>query len=525
MIPWSVRPRPQSIAKAVSGDKENNQAMPPEAEKPNQFAKIEAVLQQHPGVRAARVSRENVGFDELTVYVVPHDEYVGPVLTDTDEERKRIQKWRKTFDLTQMGKEAPAPEPDFNIAGWNSSYTRQPIPAHEMREWVENTVAGISSLRPQEILEIGCGTGLLLLRLAPKCKRYVATDFAPAVLKKLRKQMDQMGGSWDGVDLLERPADNFDGLAGGSFDTVIINSVTHYFPNATYLAKVMEGAAGVLKPGGKIFIGDVRSLPLLETYATSVELFQAAPEMELAELRERVARRVKQEEQLVISPAFFLALAERNPKLSGVEICLKRGRSDNELTRFRYDVVLHAGDKGNAGIEVEWQKWAAAETGIEDIRRMLQHEKPARIAIAGIRNARVEKDVEALKRISNANASGTVGQLKKELETAAPSGTQPANLCSAGEDAGYRVDLSWAGCQPDGSYDAVLSRTDGAAEEWKPLNWPQPSIAGVELARYTNVPGQNVFRERLVQKLLSYCKENLPEDLVPRAVVVVDALP
>jgi hypothetical protein len=156
---------------------------------------------------------------------------------------------------------------------------------------------------------------------------------------------------------------------------------------------------------------------------------------------------------------------------------------------------------------------------------MLQDQKPARVAIAGIRNARVEKDVEALKRLSYANASGTAGQLKKELETAAPSGIQPVNLCSAGEDAGYRVELSWASCQPDGSYDAVLSRTDRSAEESKPLNWPQPSTAGVELASYTNVPGQNVFRERLVQKLLSYCKENLPEDLVPRAVVVVDALP
>jgi len=499
--------------------------MPPGAEKPNQFAKIEAVLQQHPGVRAARVSREKVGSDELTVYVVPHDEYVRPVLTDTDEERKRIQKWRKTFDLTQMGKEAPAPEPDFNIAGWNSSYTRQPIPAHEMREWVENTVAGISSLRPQEILEIGCGTGLLLLRLAPKCKRYVATDFAPAVLKKLRKQMDQMGGSWEGVDLLERSADNFDGLAEDSFDLVVINSVAHYFPNASYLTEVMDGAAQVLRRGGKIFLGDVRSLPLLEAYATSVEVFQATTETELPELRERVRRRVKQEEQLVISPAFFLALAERNLKLSGVEIRLKRGRCDNELTRFRYDVVLHAGDKGNAGTEVEWQKWAAAETGIEDIRRMLQDEKPARVAIAGVRNARVEKDVEALKRVSNADPSGTAGQLKKELETVALSGILPANLCSAGEDAGYRVELSWSSCLPDGSYDTVLSRTDGGVEEWKPLNWPQPSTAGVELARYTNVPGQNVFRERLVQKLLSYCKENLPADLVPRAVVVVDALP
>jgi ubiquinone/menaquinone biosynthesis C-methylase UbiE len=504
---------------------ETKQAMPPQTEKPSPFSKIEAVLRQHPHVREAKVSCEDPGSEALTAYIVSPDEYIGLASTEADEERKRIQRWRKTFDLTQMGREASAPEPDFNIAGWNSSYTRKPIPSHEMREWVEQTVAEITSLQPKEILEIGCGTGLLLLRLAPHCKRYVATDFASAVLEKLRNQMDQLAGSWDGVELLERPGDNFERLAEGSFDTVIVNSVTHYFPNASYLTKVMEGAARLLKPGGNVFIGDVRSLPLLETYATSVELYQASPEMEVAELRERVMRRVKQEEQLVISPAYFLAQAERNPKLSGAEIRLKRGRSDNEMTRFRYDVILHAASKQNVHTEVEWRDWTEDGGGIEDIRRSLKNEKPGSVAITGIRNARVEKDVEAVKRVSDAGARGTAGELKRELEAAEPSGMAPEGLCSAGEDAGYRVELSWAGCQADGSFDAVLSRSDGSAVQWKPLKWPQPSTKGMELAKYTNVPGQNAFRERLVQKLLSYCKENLPENLVPSAVVVVDALP
>jgi len=44
-----------------------------------------------------------------------------------------------------MGKEAASAELGINIAGWNSSYTRQPIPAHEMREWLDNTVAEISA--------------------------------------------------------------------------------------------------------------------------------------------------------------------------------------------------------------------------------------------------------------------------------------------------------------------------------------------------------------------------------------------
>jgi ubiquinone/menaquinone biosynthesis C-methylase UbiE len=495
--------------------------MPSESGKSNSSAKIETLLRKHPAVRAAIVTCESLTGGAVTAYVVPREEY----FQHADEERKRIQKWRKTFDLTQMGKEAAGAELGFNIAGWNSSYTRQPIPADEMREWVENTVSEICSLRPQEILEIGCGTGLLLLRIAPKCKRYVATDFAPAVLRKLRKQMEQMGGSWGGVNLLERSADNFDGLAECSFDTVVINSVTQHFPNVSYLVRVMEGVARVLRPGGKIFIGDVRSLPLLEAYAISVELFQAATEMELAELRERVALRVKQQEQLVISPAFFLALADRNPKLSGADIQLKRGRSDNELTRFRYDVVLHTVVERAASTEVEWRDWATKEEGIEDIRRMLKGEKPERVAITGIRNARVEKDVGALEGVSNPNARRTAGELKRELAASDTSGIDPEKLCSAGEDVGYRVKLSWARCRTDGSYDAVFSRTDAAAEEWKPVNWPQQSTKGEELAKYTNVPGQNVFRERLVRQLLSYCKENLPEELVPRAVVLDDDLP
>jgi hypothetical protein len=87
------------------------------------------------------------------------------------------------------------------------------------------------------------------------------------------------------------------------------------------------------------------------------------------------------------------------------------------------------------------------------------------------------------------------------------------------------IDLSWANCRPDSSYDAVLSQSDCTAEDWKHLKCPQPSTTEVELAKFTDVSGQNVFRERLVQKLLSYCKENLSEHLVPCSLVLAGALP
>src|SRR6516225_3027496 len=133
----------------------------------------ETILSTHPGVRnAAVVLMEDYGARDarLIAYAVPDDDYLGRVLAGGEAERKRVQTWRKTFDLSQFGKQASLSSPGFNTAGWNSSYTRRPIPAEHMREWVELTVQELRAFHPQEILEVGCGTGLLLLRLARECK-------------------------------------------------------------------------------------------------------------------------------------------------------------------------------------------------------------------------------------------------------------------------------------------------------------------------------------------------------------------
>src|ERR1700681_1075881 len=187
------------------------------------LSEAQDALRAHPGVRdVAIVSREVIpGEKKLVAYVLPETNYWEVVLSGTEEERKRLQKWRKTFDLMQFGKEAAASAVAFNIAGWNSSYTRQPIPAEEMREWVEATVGDILRLEPKAVYEIGCGTGMLLMRIAPRCDRYVAVDFSPVVLNRLREQLQKLIGVAERVEVKERRADNFDDLDDNSFDTVV----------------------------------------------------------------------------------------------------------------------------------------------------------------------------------------------------------------------------------------------------------------------------------------------------------------
>lgn len=489
----------------------------------------EILLRSHPGVReAVVVARRRAESTEETpvAYVVPNDDYVSRVLAGDEWGRKRIQKWRKTFDLSQMGKEVAPTEPDFNIAGWNSSYTREAIPPEHMREWVEVTVQELQAFHSREILEIGCGSGLLLLRLAGGCARYVGMDVSSTVLKKLRKQMDELGGEWSNVTLLERSAENLEGLAESSFDTVILNSVVKYFPNVSYLLGVLEGALRLVKPGGRIFIGDVRNLVLLEPCAVSIELHQADPSMSLGELRERVNHRIQFEEQLVVSPVFFLALRERFPRITGVEVHPKAGRYDNEMTRFRFQAILQVETQRTEELDVSFLDWTEQPLPPDLIASLLSDKKPKLLGIKNVTNLRIEKDAESLAELGRGETSRTVGKFKQSLEKRGQQGIDPQQMWTLGKELGYQVDISWTACRPDGSYDLVFRKiADNEDLLRQAIRWPQPQVSAKELSRYTNIPGRGVLQGELIKQLLDYCGQSLPQNSIPSEVILMEALP
>ncbi|HXY07159.1 MAG TPA: methyltransferase domain-containing protein [Terriglobales bacterium] len=483
------------------------------------------VLSEHPAVRDAVVCRPANHEDAAAVaFVLPDEKYIEDSLGQKAADSVQMRRWRKVYDLSQLAKAAAASPFAFNIAGWNSSYTRQPLPSEDMQEWVDTTVDRISTLTPSAVLEIGCGTGLLLLRLAATAERYVGVDFAPAVLLRLREQLAQTADLNARVELLERWADNFEGFRENSFSTVIVNSAAQYFPSRTYLNQVVEQAIRVVRPGGQVFLGDQRNLRLLKATAASIEAFQAEPEVTVAELRSRVDRHIRQEQQLLLSPSYFLSLTKRFPKVSRVEIHPRRGDRDNEMTRFRFDAVLWVGPASAPTTGIPFVDPPPEGWNLGNMQSRLAADTADGIGFARIRNSRIEADIRLLDRLANADSRQTLSELREELAQRETRGIHPEAIVRLADETGCKVAISWAGCYRDGSYDAAFIRRRASRDRsFPPLNWPHPTTA--DFAYYSNTPGQFEMREKLADELVSHCRAKLESQSVPTSVRLVDSFP
>src|ERR1051326_7949916 len=117
-------------------------------------------------------------------------------------------------------------------------------------------------------------------------------------------------------------------------------------------------------------------MPLQDLFYTSVELARATSPIAVSELRRRVQKRMAEEEELVIDPSFFVALKDYLPRITHVEIVPKRGRYHNELTRFRYEVIIHVQSKEQERNDLDWKDWQRESPSLAYLRNILTEKKP-----------------------------------------------------------------------------------------------------------------------------------------------------
>ncbi|QWU15601.1 Methyltransferase domain-containing protein [Paenibacillus sophorae] len=226
---------------------------------------------------------------------------------------------------------------ELNDYGWNSSFGGKAFSLEEMQEYIDNFRTKLKPYLTKEskVFEIGCGHGLVLFHLAPEVKAYFATDLSETIIERNRWMTRREGLSH--VELRQAAAAEIEGIAEADFDVVMMSSVVHYFPNTLYLEKVIQSAISLLKEKGILYLDDLLDLRKKQELVEETRAYQQTHPNDLV--------KTSWDEDLFVDENFFEDLHRKYPEICGWESSCKLGEIENELNRFRYDVVLKVDKK------------------------------------------------------------------------------------------------------------------------------------------------------------------------------------
>ncbi|WP_327370483.1 non-ribosomal peptide synthetase [Streptomyces sp. NBC_01217] len=466
-----------------------------------ELTEIEELIAAHPEVSGVAVKVDgDRDFDRRIIsYVVPKAPATDSA-PPTDSER--VAEWGRIHDSVHSG--GPAADFGEDFTGWHSSYDGGVIAPQEMRQWRDATVRDIIALRPARVLELGVGSGLLLSRIAPSTDTYWGFDLSRDVIGRLHREVAQRP-ELDGRTVLRcQAADDATGIPRGFFDVVVLNSVTQYFPSGDYLTRVLKQAATALAPGGSLFVGDVRNLRLLRCFHAATAARRTGAEPGSPAHEQAVRRSLAREQELLVAPDFFGALAASCGLFSSCDVRLKRGGYHNELSRYRYDVILRTSPIRGAATPVPGVRWGKDVHALHEIRERLRADRSTGLRVLGIPNARLSEDL-------------------RTLGITRPDAVDPEELARFAEGLGHRVALRWSEESGPECFDVVIAPPGDGVTGDPPL--PAVPGPGSGLDSYVNVPFAAPDRSGLGESVLKHCAAALPAFMVPSAVVVLESLP
>ena len=181
----------------------------------------------------ARTRGRPAGRPRLVAYVVPGR--ARRASAASGQGRRHVEQWRDAL-RRRPTRDAPAARRPTRLQhpGAGTAAT----PASRSRRG-DARVAGrhrradpARAAAPRAVLEIGCGTGLLLFRVAPTRERYRGTDFSAVALAHVDAP------SWPAracrrSSCSSGAADDWTALPAGAFDLVVLNSVVAVLPRAS----------------------------------------------------------------------------------------------------------------------------------------------------------------------------------------------------------------------------------------------------------------------------------------------------
>lgn len=126
---------------------------------------------------------------------------------------------------------------------------------HELNPARLGYIAERCALRGASVLDVGCGAGLLSEALARGGAQVVALDLAPELIDIAKLHLLESGLK---VDYRLQPVEVLANEIPGTFDAITCMEMLEHVPDP---ASVLRACAGLLKPGGKLFLSTLNRTP------------------------------------------------------------------------------------------------------------------------------------------------------------------------------------------------------------------------------------------------------------------------
>ncbi len=138
---------------------------------------------------------------------------------------------------------------DDHAAGWDANKDVRLFAEKAFESLSRRILPLLPNLSDSQVLDFGCGTGLLTERLAPHCKHVVAADTSARMIGVLQEKM--AGKGIDNITMLgsaieSLPSKQQSELAG-RFDLIVASSVCNFLPDYEACLRCLRTT---MTPGG-----------------------------------------------------------------------------------------------------------------------------------------------------------------------------------------------------------------------------------------------------------------------------------
>ncbi|KIJ48314.1 hypothetical protein M422DRAFT_247635 [Sphaerobolus stellatus SS14] len=476
---------------------------------------IESLINRHPSVQASAVVVPKIkAAHQLVAYIQLANQglYEEGVLKLWDSHYNAEDPFNVLVD-THAG---------HDFARWFSMFDGERIPFDQMEEWLQDTLHQIAPARQDRVLEVGVGTGMIALGIIDQVTSYMGTDISSPSLAFLQKQVEARGLVTK-LSVKRAAAHELEDVPNSTISLVVINSVIQYFPSVEYLTHVLKQLLNLLEGGGRIFLGDLRSYSLITLHDLERALGSLEREDTTDDVQTTINAYAEYQAEFLVDPSFFLAFQQKHNSITYVEVRPKAMKTRNELSRYRYSVVLHINSKQRTLNVSRWINYSKEKLSPDALRSLLRSSSETNLGVSHIPQPDLAEMSDLLTVIRSSASPPTVYALRNLLKGGSSrSFSMPATLNELAAEEGWKVSLDYTSQTVDGGYlRAIFYRSISSPSNELPIFPPIP----YEHPFTNTIKKPASDHHQVFDAIKDHLQQHLPDSMLPTKMINVNNLP